>query len=83
MFLFIGYNLQGYIDNIIVCSSSTLPPSTSSNGLASVDVPNPIFWHWLRQNKLIFLAIFTFISESVMPLIVASSTTHEARSKLQ
>jgi hypothetical protein len=83
MSLFIGYDLQGYIDNTIVCSSSTLPPSTSSNGLASVDVPNPIFWHWLRQDKLILFAIFTFVSESVIPLIAASSTTHEARSKLQ
>jgi hypothetical protein len=32
---------------------------------------------------LILLAIFTFVSESVIPLIAASSTTHEARSKLQ
>lgn len=45
MSLLISYDLQGYIDNTIVCSSSTLPPNTSSDGLASVDVPNPVFWH--------------------------------------
>ena len=81
--LLIGYDLKGYIDGTTISPSSILPPNISSDGSASVNAPNPAFWRWLRQDKLILHAIHASISESVMPLIAASSTAHDAWSKLQ
>ncbi|KAF5454099.1 hypothetical protein F2P56_023787 [Juglans regia] len=79
MSLLIGYDLQGYLDGTIICPSSTLPTSTSSSAV----VPNPAYWHWFRQDKLLLHAILASVSEPVMPLIASSSTAHDAWSKLQ
>ncbi|KAG6784130.1 hypothetical protein POTOM_009815 [Populus tomentosa] len=74
---------KGYIDDTTISPSSTFPPNISSNGPASTNAPNPAFWHWLRQDKLILHAIHASVSESVVPLIAASSTAHDAWSKLE
>ncbi|XP_073260714.1 uncharacterized protein [Populus alba] len=81
--LLMGYDLQGYIDGTTICPSSTLPLNISPDGSTSVNAPNPAFLCWLRQDKLILHAILASVSESVMPLIAASSTAHDAWSKLQ
>lgn len=81
--LLIGYDLQGYIDSIIVYPSSTFSPSTSSDGSTSVNVYNPVFQVWLKQDKLILHVILASVFESIMPFIVVSSTAHNVWSKLQ
>jgi len=81
MSLFIGYNLQGYLDGIIVCPSQTLlDPITGSS---SIGTSNPAFWRWFQQDNLILHAIIVFVFKLVLPFIATSSTTRDAWLKLQ
>ncbi|XP_057958776.1 E3 ubiquitin-protein ligase RSL1-like [Malania oleifera] len=81
--LLIGYDLQGYIDDTTICLSRTISPSTSFASSSSADVSNPIFWRWLKQDKLILHAILVSVSEPVISFIATSTTAHDAWSKLQ
>jgi len=78
MSLFIGYNLQGYLDGTIVCPSQTLrDPITGSSFIGTS------FWCWFRQDNLILHAILASVFEPVLPFIATSSTTRDAWLKLQ
>ncbi|XP_038972179.1 uncharacterized protein LOC120104690 [Phoenix dactylifera] len=68
--LVIGYDLMGYIDGMIK------RPTTVS--FSQGDAPVAAYSHWLCQDKLILHAIFSSVSETVIPLIATCETSHEA-----
>ncbi|KAF5445894.1 hypothetical protein F2P56_031569 [Juglans regia] len=71
--LVIGYDLQGFIDDSNPC------PILGINLTAESRVARS---RWIRQDKLLLNGIFASVSESIMPLIVASGTSREAWLKL-
>ncbi|OMO84714.1 hypothetical protein CCACVL1_10692 [Corchorus capsularis] len=73
--LLFGYGLVGYVNGSFPAPASEI----EKNGQ---NVPNPEYSFWMRQNKLILLAIFLTISENITPFIAASNTSMEAWQKL-
>ena len=67
--ILIGYDLMGYLDGTIKC------PPTSAATFSSPAIA--CYAHWLRQDQLLLNTIFSFVSKTVIPLIVMSSTSHD------
>ena len=67
--ILIGYDLMGYLDETI-----KFPP-TSAATFSSPAIA--CYAHWLRQDQLLLNTIFSFVLETVMPLIAMSSTSHD------
>ncbi|KAL9442907.1 hypothetical protein AB3S75_016300 [Citrus x aurantiifolia] len=70
-----GYDLIGYIDGSLPCP----PPTTDHNGFKS---PNPAYTVWMRQDKLLFLAIIGALSDSIIPRVSSAKTSSEVLAKL-
>lgn len=73
--LMVGCNLVGYIDGTNKC-----PPKEILEG--TVNVPNPKYQLWVRQDQLILHAIIASVTESVISLISLAKTSEEAWTKL-
>ncbi|KAA8517225.1 hypothetical protein F0562_017523 [Nyssa sinensis] len=70
-----GYDLLGYIDGTNSCPS----PTIETNGQKTT---NPAFTFWMRQDKLLFLAIIGSLDPSIVPLVSSAQTSAQAWSKL-
>ena len=68
--LLYGYNLAGYIDGSTVVSPTTI---TTEEGV----VPNPAFFLWKRQDKLIYIGLFGAITTTIQPILAATTTSAE------
>ncbi|KAF5451716.1 hypothetical protein F2P56_026801 [Juglans regia] len=60
-----GYDLMGYLDGTLLCPPTPTEMSSSS-ALAR-------YAHWYRQDQLLLNAIFSSVSETVMPLIAMTT----------
>ncbi|KAK3416143.1 hypothetical protein EUGRSUZ_H01979 [Eucalyptus grandis] len=69
--LLLGYNLMGYVDGTILCSSNTI----TIYGKAIV---NPSYSHWVHRDQLLLHAIIASTSNSIVPPIASTKTPHEA-----
>ena len=65
--LLIGYDLLDYVQGTLRCPSSA---STAADELRRT--------HWVRQGKLILIAILASTSPSITPLIATTQTSHDA-----
>ncbi|KAF8407539.1 hypothetical protein HHK36_006673 [Tetracentron sinense] len=66
--LLLGYGLVGFVDGTYPCSS----PSIEENGKKS---PKPKYLFWIRQDKLLFLAILGSITDTIAPMVSRSKTS--------
>ncbi|XVF82117.1 hypothetical protein PTKIN_Ptkin16aG0019000 [Pterospermum kingtungense] len=79
--LLTGLDLIGYIDGTHPCPAPTLITDTQT------EIPNPAYFTWIRQDKLILHAIIQSLSETTVPLIarqllkVLNSVTNMFRRK--
>ncbi|GAU12277.1 hypothetical protein TSUD_141850 [Trifolium subterraneum] len=83
-----GYDLLKYSDGsfsapsetiLTAVSSSTTPPSETTPTTASLPVttPNPAYQTWRRQDRLIYGALLTTLSNEVASLVSQTKTSHD------
>lgn len=63
-----GYNLSGYVDGSVKITSPT-------NTAEGVQVPNPAYALWRRQDRLIYSALLGAITVSIQPLLSTTTTS--------
>ena len=68
--LFIGYDLQGYIDGTKSCPSQYLTTTTQTL--------NQEYHTWIHQDQLILNAIIGSITPTIIPFIARATTAREA-----
>jgi hypothetical protein len=73
--LFIGYDLQGYIDGTKPCPSQYLPTNTDN---PTTQTLNPEYHTWIRQYQLILNAIIGSITPTIIPFIARATTARAA-----
>ncbi|KAG6784413.1 hypothetical protein POTOM_010105 [Populus tomentosa] len=73
--LFIGYDLQGYIDGTKPCPPQQLTATTNNITLEHL---NPEYLIWIRQDQLILNAIIGSITPTIIPFIARANTSREA-----
>ena len=67
--ILIGYDLQKFIDG-----SHPAPPTTiTTNNVVST---NPAYQTWLRQDKLLFVALVGTLSSTLVPLTIFQTLWH-------
>ncbi|KAF5459523.1 hypothetical protein F2P56_023464 [Juglans regia] len=76
--LLIGHDLRGFVDGSLPCP----PRATDSSSSTNTPSMSPAYLHWYHQDKLLLSAIFSSVSENVMPLIAIADTSREARDTL-
>ena len=69
--LFIGYDLQGFIDGSKPCPPQQLVTADSTS-------PNPAYYAWIRQDQLMLNALIGSIHHSIIPFIAQAATSQEA-----
>ncbi|KAG6787941.1 hypothetical protein POTOM_003992 [Populus tomentosa] len=67
--LFIGYDLNGFIDGSHPCPTTFLQGTTT---------PNPAHHLWIRQDQLLLNAILGSLSPTIMSFIAQAHTSKEA-----
>ena len=67
--LFIGYDLNGFIDGSHPCPATFIPGTTT---------PNPAHNLWIRQDQLLLNAILGSLSPTIMSFIAQAQTSKEA-----
>ncbi|EYU20927.1 hypothetical protein MIMGU_mgv11b021353mg [Erythranthe guttata] len=65
--ILVGYDLMGYLDGTLPC------PSTPTEKSSAGDLAH--YAHGYRQDQLLLNAIFSSVSETVMPLITMTTTS--------
>jgi hypothetical protein len=73
--LFIGYDLQGYIDGTKPCPSQYLTTTTDNTTTQTL---NQEYHTWIRQDQLILNAIIGSITPTIIPFIAQATTAREA-----
>ena len=73
--LFVGYDLQGYIDGTTPCPPQNLTTTSATN---TITTPNPEHHAWIRQDQLILNALIGSISPTIIPFIAQAATAREA-----
>lgn len=63
-----GYDLSGYVDGSVEIPSPT-------NTAEGVQVPNPAYALWRRQDRLIYSALLGAITVSIQPLLSTTTTS--------
>ncbi|KAL6311733.1 hypothetical protein AAG906_020728 [Vitis piasezkii] len=71
-----GYDLMGFLDGNKTCPSKEIIAEDGTT------VSNPDFVIWTRQDKLLLHAILASLSEGVVPLIAAATSSRDAWVKL-
>ncbi|WKA01579.1 hypothetical protein VitviT2T_019853 [Vitis vinifera] len=74
--LLYGYDLMGFLDGNKTCPSKEIIAEDGTT------VSNPDFVIWTRQDKLLLHAILASLSEGVVPLIAAATSSRDAWVKL-
>jgi hypothetical protein len=74
--LFIGYDLQGYIDGTKPCPSQYLTTTTTDN--TTTQTLNQEYHTWIHQDQLILNAIIGSITPTIIPFIARATTAREA-----
>ena len=69
--LFIGYDLQGFIDGTNPCPPKYIITDTSNT-------LNPAYHAWIRQDQLILNALIGAINHSIIPFIACATTSQQA-----
>jgi hypothetical protein len=69
--LFVGYDLQGFIDGTKPCPPQSLITENSNT-------PNPAYHAWIRQDQLILNALIGAIHHSIIPFIACATTSQKA-----
>ena len=69
--LFVGYDLQGFIDGTKPCPPQSLITENSNT-------PNPAYHAWTRQDQLILNALIGAIHHSIIPFIACATTSQKA-----
>jgi hypothetical protein len=67
--LFVGYDLNGFIDGSHPCPGTTIPGTIT---------PNPAHTLWIRQDQLLLNAILGSLSPTIMSFIAQAQTSKEA-----
>ncbi|RVW15534.1 hypothetical protein VitviT2T_023207 [Vitis vinifera] len=70
--LLYGYDLMGFLDGTKTCPSKEIIAEDGTT------VSNPNFAIWTRQDKLLLHAILASLSEGVVPLIAAATSSRDA-----
>ncbi|GAB2211664.1 hypothetical protein Drorol1_Dr00024990 [Drosera rotundifolia] len=73
--LLFRYDLLGFVDGKTPC-----PPKTINDGETSV--PNSAWTFWQRQDKLLFHALMSSLSEKVVPIISSATSSADAWDRL-
>lgn len=74
--LLYGYDLMGFLDGNNTCPSKEIKDTDGKT------ISNPDFAIWTRQDKLLLHAILASLSEGVVPLIAAATSSRDAWLKL-
>jgi len=69
--LFIGYDLQGFVDGTKPCPPQSIITDTSNT-------LNPAYHTWIRQDQLILNALIGAIHHSIIPFIACATTSQQA-----
>lgn len=74
--LFDGYELSQYLGD------SFEPPSSTVLNAEGISVPNPLFTHWKRQDRLVYSALLGVISGNLQPMVSRAQTSADVWSIL-
>ena len=69
--LFIGYDLQGFVDGRKPCPPQHLITDDSNT-------PNPEYYAWVRQDQLILIAFIGLIHQTIILVFARETTSQEA-----
>ncbi|XP_019171918.1 PREDICTED: uncharacterized protein LOC109167353 [Ipomoea nil] len=75
-----GQELLGFVTGETPCPAPTVTsptPTDSSSGVASTQLPNPDYKHWVRQDASILSLLVSSMADEVLHLAVGRNTSKE------